>query len=751
MHMRRAFGGLAVAMATMAPATAQSPATISGRVLSDATGDPIPNARVAVTPAVQGAPVVLTDRDGRFSISTPAGQVKVVASKSGYARTETTPTGGPLEMRLTRGAAITGRVVDSTGEPVVRTPVLVEAAPVTTANAPVISMTSTDDRGEYRFAGLPRGSFAVALPSLTAMTFALPGQSPPRPERAYYPGVTALGEIQPIVLQPGDEQSGIDFVMPVDLRILMPPALIARSLQSGPPPPRDPAAAGIVRGRVTSADGRAVAHARVRLLGRTDIMQTQVLLADDGGRFEFGGVAKGSYNVGALKDGYTTTGASTLQFDLSDGETRERIDLTLSRLGTVSGTIVDELGDPLQRASVQLLRIRYEAGRRRLVTAGEAGMTDDRGRFRLYDISPGQYIVSASPGSVQAADLPGYARSYFPGTTIPAAAQFISLGASQDLAGIAFAMSKGVTVRVAGKALGADGGPAGGSLTLAPSQDSIVAASIGARTFPDGTFEFPNVPPGQYVIRADRGRSNASTEGEFGLLAVSVGDHDVTGLIVQASQGSTIAGRVTFDTYSHSTPPAPSALEIAPLPVDFDLAPLNHASAAIASDWTFEMKSISGPRRLTLTRTPPQWALKEIRVNGIDATDRPLPFGRPNQSLMDVEVVLTDRINTISGTVADGGGQLSRGSSVIIFCADRGRWYPGSRFQRIVGAGAGGAFTIAGLPYGSYYAAAVETPPGDGDDAWQDPEYLRSLVTRAVSVTLGDGQTVSLNLRLAPR
>ena len=163
------------------------------------------------------------------------------------------------------------------------------------------------------------------------------------------------------------------------------------------------------------------------------------------------------------------------------------------------------------------------------------------------------------------------------------------------------------------------------------------------------------------------------------------------------------------------------------------------------------MKGINGPRRLELVRMPPEWALKEIRVNGIDATDRVLPFGRINQSLTGVEVVLTDRINTIAGTVADDRGQLAPGSSVIIFSVDRDRWYSSSRFLRIAAAGAGGAFSVAGLPYGSYYAAAADKPPNDGDDAWQDPEFLRSLVTRASSVTLGDGQTVSLNLRLTAR
>ncbi|MBZ5556235.1 MAG: carboxypeptidase-like regulatory domain-containing protein [Acidobacteriia bacterium] len=728
---------------------AQPALTISGRVLSDATGDPLANARIAVTPAVQGAPVALTDGNGRFSISVPPGQARIVASKSGYARSELTPAAGQtLEFKLARGAVISGRVVDQLGDPVPGTSVFLQPAPAS-ATSPRLAITSTDDRGEYRLAGLAAGAFAVSV--VRASVIATNGQTRTNFYQVYYPGVTEPERAPPLRLQSGEERSDVDFVVPVDLQMLYPAVMLARLSQQGGAPPKDPAATGIVRGRVTTADGRAVPHARVRLFTPADLMRTQVTLADDAGQFELREIAKGAFHVAALRDGYATTEASDRVIELSEGETRERVDLTLVRLGTVSGEIVDELGDPLQGASVQLLRLKYEAGRRRLVTAGEAALTDDLGRFHVFDISPGQYIVSASPGSILAADLPGYARSYFPGTPNPAAAQFISMAPAQDIAGIAFAMSRTATARVTGRALGADGGPAGGSLTLAPSQQSIVATSVGARRFPDGTFEFPNVPPGQYIIRADRGRSNSSTEGEFGVLPVSVGDRDVTGLLVQTSPGSAIAGRFTFDTYNNSKPPAQSALELVPLPGDVDQAPLNHASADIHADWTFEMKGINGPRRLELVRMPPEWALKEIRVNGIDATDRVLPFGRINQSLTGVEVVLTDRINTIAGTVADDRGQLAPGSSVIIFSVDRDRWYSSSRFLRIAAAGAGGAFSVAGLPYGSYYAAAVDKPPNDGDDAWQDPEFLRSLVTRASSVTLGDGHTVSLNLRLTAR
>src|SRR4029077_9097814 len=117
---------------------------------------------------------------------------------------------------------------------------------------------------------------------------------------------------------------------------------------------------------------------------------------------------------------------------LADGQTLERVDITLARWSTLAGHVFDELGDPLQGVSVQLLQVRYQAGRRRLVAAGGASrVTDDLGRFRTYGLAPGQYIVSATVGDVASADLPGYTRAYFPGTPNAGDAQFISIGLSQ--------------------------------------------------------------------------------------------------------------------------------------------------------------------------------------------------------------------------------------------------------------------------------------------------------------------------------
>ena len=326
------------------------------------------------------------------------------------------------------------------------------------------------------------------------------------------------------------------------------------------------------------------------------------------------------------------------------------------------------------------------------------------------------------------------------------------MGLSQEVTGVDFALSRTKTARVSGSLLDASGEPKmGGSLKLLPSTRSNAVTSVeaGARIGADGRFEFPNVPPGQYVIQADRGRKGSAVEGEFGALVVSVNGEDVKDLVLQTSAGSTITGRITFDAYDPSKRPLPGGIVLVPVPIDPDLSPPSPANADVHPDWSFDVSGVNGPRRLQLQRAPAGWALKEIRVDGIDATDRPFPFGRSDQSLSDVEVVLTDRVSQLFGTIADDRGRPAPGTSLVVFSGDRDRWYPGSRYMAQTRADANGAFTIAGLPSGTYYAAAVGRLPSDGPDSWRDADYLNALLPRAATVTLSDGERQSLNVRLA--
>jgi protocatechuate 3,4-dioxygenase beta subunit len=740
---------------------------VTGQVVAAETGDPVPNVRVAVSQPITGEPAVLTDGDGRFRLSAPTGVIRIVASKTGFApESAAIMESEPAQIRLRRAASISGRIIDELGEPVVDARVVVEPASRQPGTPSRAKFAETDDQGEYRVGGFGAGQFLVSVTTIDANATLRENRGgfefASGTLKTYFPRATTGADARPVHLDVGDDRTSIDSVVPASQSGGSPFGILGE-----PPgkiiadhPATEPA---VIRGHVVDSDGRGLAHAFVRLFPQGLPGALRAGRAEADGSFEFTDLAAGTFRVSAYVPGYATPPGNTLvapaftilgsgpSVTLAPAQLRDGLVITLARLGVIAGRVLDELGDPIEGARVQLLQVKYQAGRRRLVQADVAArLTNDRGEYRLHDLPQGRYIVSASIGSLASADVPDYTRSYFPGTPNPSEAQFVTL-ADVDRIGVDVALARTRTALVRGHILSAAGEPStGGQVELRPSARSAAAIGIpvGARLLPDGVFEFPNVPPGEYVIVADRSRSNRSSEGEYGSTIVNVVDADVTDIVVQMSAGSSIGGRFTFDTDDQTPLPAPSAIEFSPVSVDPDQTPSSVASAEIAQDWTFTMTGINGPRRLDLRRVPPEWMLKEVRVRGIHITDRTIMFGRKDQSLTDVEVVLTDRVTDLSGRIVDEDGRAAVDAHVIVFSTDRGSWYPASRFVREVTTAQDGLYRLIGLPTGSYYAAAVTRVPIEGEEAWQDPAFLDTLALRATMVTLGEGRQ-ALTLKVA--
>jgi len=778
--LRLLFTG-AVAVSAQAPAPAPSaPAgglVVVGRVVAASTGEPIRNARVTLSPASKNTPVVLTDEDGTFRFAAPTARYRVVASKTGYARAEAPPpaAGEPVEVRLKRGAAIAGRILDEHGEPVVDVKVSALTRASVGNDPMIVASVETDDRGGYRFAGLPEGAFAIAVTTFGAVG-ARPTARIPQPTTTYYPSAVRIEDAESLSLRPGDERQAADIVVPGDRLAGTPAGLFNNRFLPRPPPV--PVQLGLVKpvarptgsihGRVVDIDGTPISLVQVYLFTGSNT-DSRMVTTDDSGRFSVDSIVAGPLLVSAVKSGYaqvesrrtlrlfqigravTSPSPNDVQYgrrlELGSDESRS-VDLQMAHWSTLSGRVTDENGDPLEAVEVNVLQVRYEAGRRWLMSAGTPRLTDDRGAYRLHGLSPGRYIVAAAVGQVSSDNLPGYDRTYFPGTANSGEAQYVSVGLAQDVGFVDFSMARARTLHISGVVLGSNGEPSmPGGLKLLPSQSSSSATNIavGAQLAADGTFVFPNVALGQYVIQASRGRPNAHAEGEFGSSSVRLDTDDVTGVVVRMSPGSSIAGRFRFDVANGAVAQKPAEFELLAIPTDLDLSPNIPASADIHGNWTFDMHGLNGPRRLGLVRTPPGLALKEIRLNGVDLTDKPIPFGTHAQSLSNVDVVLTDRVGEVNGRVVDDRGRPLAGAAVIIFSTDRQHWYQDSRHMRRAAAGQDGAFTVVGLPPGSYYASTA-TLAEAGEDTWQDPEFLESLVPGAITVTVVEGLKTTLAL-----
>jgi protocatechuate 3,4-dioxygenase beta subunit len=791
-----------------------SPGTgrISGRIIADETGDPLRNARVSLSPVTGDVPLVLADAAGRFTFaSLPPGTYSISAAKSGYASSMTSARNAnrrpvvvhladgasvaDVSVSLARGAAIAGRILDELGDPVINTNVMVEALGDDAKRSARERWTvQTNDLGEYRVGSLPEGQYVVSIPlprdvqvtrldgstlvtqiiqraadgSVTTINGAnalnVAALVNRGPQRIYFPNASTVLEAEAISLKAGQERPSVDFVGP---RPELPIVDIVRGQTSSPMPVnRTAMPTAAIRGRIVGSTGSPLAGVEVRLSGEAG-RPVPIANTDALGQYEFLNLNPGNYRVNARKRGYIASEFGQVRTSdrgdvivLAADERRERADIMLPRTSAVAGQLTDEYGDPIEGVSVRAHQIRFVSGRRRLVEVpgASASRTDDAGRYRVAGLQPGSFVIAAYVGQLVGgqpgiADIPSYATTYFPGTPNLPELRLVSVPASQDVESVNFALSRTATATVSGVARTSTGQPITGGLVLASSRrsGSVSTTPVGARIQPDGRFEFPNVPPGQYVIQAYRGRLKASAEGEFAAMPVAVNGDNLSGLVVQTSPGSTISGRFTFEGVQM---PTSRNIDLSPVPTDVDLAPLdgNLARADIGGDWTFAMSGISGPRRLQLLRAPRGWGLKRILVNGIDMTDATLPFGAENQSLSDVEVVLTDAVTELTGTASDDRGRPAVDARVVVFPGDRDLWYDRSRFVKIATPGGDGAFVVRDLPPGTYHVSAVDRQRASQENGeWLNPELLESLAPGSATVTLAEGQKSSVSAKLATR
>ena len=145
------------------------------------------------------------------------------------------------------------------------------------------------------------------------------------------------------------------------------------------------------------------------------------------------------------------------------------------------------------------------------------------------------------------------------------------------------------------------------------------------------------------------------------------------------------------------------------------------------------------------------WHLKSVMSGGRDVSLVPIDLA--TSDIDDVVVTYVDRVITrLGGTVTTDRGQPAESGSVILFPQDRARWTNyGTRPRDLRAAGVtrGGQFAIEDLPPGEYFAVAIV----DTKTAWASPETLTRLATGATRVTLADGdsKTIALKVVATPR
>lgn len=732
---------------------------IRGQVVDARDGVPLRRARVAILSGERQIDAVFTDDDGQFAIANaPATTLTLRAAKAGFAPVNITlqsgdaPGGGRLA--LNRSAVVMGRVLDSYGSPSANTYVTARLISTDASDDRATQFfTRTDALGEYRLGGLSAGRYAITAAMIP----------PERPREGRIEDLLfgppelldVANRVATISLDAGDEMGDVDF-------------RIARSLESCPQgpsvqPPEGTGAASIA-GRVTSASGEPLACASV-LIVAPDVAIPQVY-TDRQGRYLIDGVPAGSVIVEARKSGYIPVqyGQShptdtEVPVAVRGKQRRTGVDIALPRQSIVTGTVVDEYGEPVEGIGVWAFQLRRSDGGLFVSATTLPVSTDDRGQYRLTGVEPATYLVAAvardmvaSPG---AGSPRGYAPIFYPGTSDAVMAQRLVVDAGRDASGIDFAIAPTRTATVSGSVLDADGRPFTGSVLLVVSARSggIPIDSRMASTDANGGFVIRNVPPGDYVVKAPGSMAVSSPSGgrQFGMQYVSVVDVDPPPVNLVLRRGATIEGRLIVDG-EPGTNTAGLGVSIAPADADYASSTALPLTIWALEDGKFRASGITGPGRLTITPTPACGGcyLKSALVNGMDAADRPFDFGLREEVFRDVEIVVSDAGASLTGRAIDTRRAPIMAYSVVVFSTNPDLWYSRTRHVKRAVSGADGVYRVTGLPPGDYFVAALHriAPAPAGETS---PELLEQLATQAQRVTLNERDLETLNLRLIRR
>jgi hypothetical protein len=543
----------------------------------------------------------------------------------------------------------------------------------------------------------------------------------------------------------------------------------------GPPPPppppgfaqpRDAAAqkpgTAKLSGRVASLDtGRPIRRAVVRATGQA-LRESKSVSTDADGRWELREIPAGRFTISVTKGGYVQLsygqkrpfeGGKTV--DVAEGATVGNLDVALPRGGAVTGRVVDEFGEPVTGANVSPLRFRFANGQRQLAPVGTGDTTDDLGQYRLHGLPPGDYYVAARQtvftflGTSE--DKSGYGQTFYPAAQNVNEASRLTVGIGQEAQNIVISLVPSRIANVSGTMTLANGKPVKQGMVMIREVGNQVISSVRPGMIQDGAWTISGIAPGEYQLvgqaidleaLAAAGSPLGMTP-EFVTQPLTVTGEDVTGIVLISGAGGSARGTIRFEGGDPpAAPPAMSAL----MAIDTSEVGLPMPAAGLVKpDWTFEMKGLTGRRKIAFNNPPAGWTLKSIIVNGTDVIDTGLEVA-PGAEVADVEVLLTNRTTEVTGTVQDAKGAAVPDYAVVVFATDSQLWGYTSRYVRVGRADQTGRFMIAGLPAGSYTAVALDYLESGQES---DPEFLERLKSLGTSLRLAEDEKKALTLKIS--
>jgi hypothetical protein len=377
--------------------------------------------------------------------------------------------------------------------------------------------------------------------------------------------------------------------------------------------------------------------------------------------------------------------------------------------GFISGQIHESDGNPA--AGVRVAVTPADRPDEILVRIGE---TDASGRFRLDEIPPGRYLVTAGVRM---------APTYYPGVKDAGDARIVVVSAGSTVSAIDFQLVKPTTVRVRAHVNGVPAGaPAGlfmGMLISVSDTGLSLRRLLGVDVLPDGSFVFEQVTPGLYEIGVFPANGSTRTR-------IEVRDKDIESPPIRVDggnlwgrttieEGGEIPGLTRMTTIVQGDPISFLTIQITP-----ESGPRGRGRgsyspvASVRPNGLFRLQLPAGGYRVSELELPMGFTLKTLTYGSVDLLNSPFQVSEPpspKEMQMTVARAAPAGIpwRTIRGRIE--GPPQNRTLPVWVdisgtASATHGAGKINERRRGEVQAQPDGAFEITGVPPGSYAVRA---------------------------------------------
>jgi carboxypeptidase family protein len=530
-------------------------------------------------------------------------------------------------------------------------------------------------------------------------------------------------------------------------------------------------AKGAITGSVRDArTGSPIAGARITLDSNFGSAPAANLLkpvttSDVSGQFGFQNAEPGQYRLIVQINGYARTeygqkipsGQGT-PIRLAPGQKTSGIDIRLPATGTIGGRVLDSSGKPALHVPVRLAQSAYDANGQHYLNVKLSTQSDDRGEYRFYYVTPGNYIVAAGAITGEFRDLLGgdlqstFGVSFLPGTPDLERAELVSIRSGEELRGADILVSRSRLYAIQGRVTDnrTAAPPASASVSLlyqAIDRGGISGMSVSENYDPrTGGFSFGRLAPGTYGVAAtfQDGPPRGGGPSYTAFASVQIVNSDIPDLVLKPADTFSIGATIRVDG-QNSIPQRGAGVQIQPLPSNGESVSLMPRPVLAPNpDGTLSVRLIAGSYRVSVLpqAMPPGVYVKELRFGDTDVWNNPLNITGPTESKL--ELVFSTKSAQLEGTVTDAQGQPAEPNPLVLV-PDRNR--ERTELYRTAVVDRPGHFTISNVPPGDYKLFAWEALEPFG---YFDPNILKRDDTKAISVHLAESAHEHVDLHLIP-